>query len=149
MIRKNWKLKDVDSDAVDVLSEALGGNRVLASLLVQRNVRTIDEMHDFFSPSYAQLHDPMLMHNMKRAVDCIVQLLHDREKMLIYGDYDVDGTTAVAMVYSYLKKQGGDVSYYIPDRYSEGYGISKQGIDHAYRSGIKWIIALDCANVSK
>ncbi len=144
MVRKNWKLKDVDSEAVDVLSEALGGNRVLASLLVQRNVRTISEMHDFFSPSYEQLHDPMLMHNMKRAVDCIVQLLHDREKMLIYGDYDVDGTTAVAMVYSFLKKQGGDVSYYIPDRYSEGYGISKQGIDHAYRSGIKWIIALDC-----
>lgn len=144
MIRKNWKLKDVDNEAVDVLSDALGGNRVLASLLVQRNVRDIDEMHDFFSPSYSQLHDPMLMHNMKRAVDCIVQLLHDRERMLIYGDYDVDGTTAVAMVYSFLKKQGGDVSYYIPDRYSEGYGISKQGIDFAYNNGIRWIIALDC-----
>lgn len=144
MIRKNWKLKGVDNEVVDNLASALQGDRIIASLLAQRNVSTLEEMKDFFEPSYDQLHDPLLMHNMKRAVDCIVQLIHNREKILIYGDYDVDGTTAVAMVYSFLKKQGADVSYYIPDRYAEGYGISKKGIEYAHSEGCKWIIVLDC-----
>ncbi len=145
-MKKFWKLKPVQNlEAVKSLQESLGINEVLATLLVQRNITSYDEAKTFFRPSLDQLHDPFLMLNMQVAVDRLSQAIVDEEKILVYGDYDVDGTTSVALVYSFLKNDlQANVDYYIPDRYKEGYGISLQGIDYAQEHEQTLIIALDC-----
>ena len=147
-MQKHWNIK-ANPDALDVinLSKALGGiSPVLAKLLIQRGVRTYDEAHAFFRPKLVDMHNPFLMTGMDEAVDRIDRAIANGERMLIYGDYDVDGTTAVALVFSYLKNYAGEKSldYYVPDRYDEGYGISYKGIDYAYANGITLVIALDC-----
>jgi single-stranded-DNA-specific exonuclease len=129
---------------VSSLATALGIDRVLAGLLVQRGVRTFEQARVFFRPSLDDLHDPFLMKNMGRATERLITAIRKNENIMVYGDYDVDGTTSVAMVYSFLKLRYPNLSYYIPDRYSEGYGISKQAIDFAGDSNISLIIALDC-----
>jgi single-stranded-DNA-specific exonuclease len=116
----------------------------LAAVLLQRGIRNRDEAAQFFNPSLTDLHDPFLMRDMDKAVDRIQRALGDGEKILVYGDYDVDGTTAVALVYSYLRSLGADCGYYIPDRYKEGYGVSFDGVDYAAANGFSLIIALDC-----
>lgn len=116
----------------------------IATLLLQRGIDTPDAAHKFFNPSLADLHDPYVMKGMAQAVTRIRTALGDGEKILVYGDYDVDGTTAVALVYSYLRSLGAQCGYYIPDRYSEGYGISFAGVDYAAEHGYSLIIALDC-----
>lgn len=116
----------------------------LATILLQRGITNREEAAQFFNPSLDDLHDPFLMRDMDKAVDRIQRALGDGEKILVYGDYDVDGTTAVALVYSYLRSLGADCGYYIPDRYKEGYGISFDGVDHAAANGFSLIIALDC-----
>lgn len=126
------------------LQEQLKIHPALCSLLVQRGVTSFDEAKKFFRPSLDNLHDPFLMKDMQKAVDRIVQAMANKEKILVYGDYDVDGTTSVALVFSFLGKYYIDIEYYIPDRYKEGYGISKQGIDWAKERGYTLIIALDC-----
>ena len=133
-----------DEVVIRHLQDVLGINEVLATLLVQRSITTYDEAETFFRPSLDDLHDPFLMKDMDRAIARLNKALLQNEKILIYGDYDVDGTTSVALVYSFLKKQFKQIGYYIPDRYSEGYGISFQGIDFAEANNFSLIIALDC-----
>lgn len=126
------------------LAEQLNIDSVLTGLLVQRGIDSIDGARNFFWPKLNHLHDPFLMKDMDKAVMRIEKALANREKMLIYGDYDVDGTTAVALVYKILKKYTSDIGYYIPDRYTEGYGISRKGVEYARDNGYQLIIALDC-----
>lgn len=141
-----WILKQQgDSEIIGNLMESLSIDHNLANLLAQRNISTYEEARLFFRPSLDQLHDPFLMKDMDKAVQRVVEAIANQEKVLIYGDYDVDGTTAVALVYSYLKKHFKKrIEFYIPDRFSEGYGISIKGIDHAASEGFNLIIALDC-----
>ena len=142
-----WILnKAVDNQQVTEIAKALNIDENLATLLVQREITTYDEAKVFFRPALSQLHDPFLMKDMDRAVDRVVQAIDNGEKILIYGDYDVDGTTAVALVYTYLKKffKKKKIEFYIPDRYDEGYGISFKGIDYAAENDFKLVIALDC-----
>ncbi|MDY0101735.1 MAG: DHH family phosphoesterase [Lentimicrobium sp.] len=143
---KRWVLKERgESEKVAALSASLGIGSVLAELLVQRGVNTFEEAKAFFRPSLDQLHDPFLMKDMDKAVQRITKAIAQKEKILVYGDYDVDGTTAVSLVYTFLKEIGHEaVDYYIPDRYSEGYGISFKGVDFAHENGFGLVIALDC-----
>ncbi|WP_420150670.1 single-stranded-DNA-specific exonuclease RecJ [Spirosoma sp.] len=132
--------------AIEALTQSLNISSALAALLVQRGVHTFDEARTFFRPEMGHLHDPFAMKDMDRAVERLQQAMHPerREKILIYGDYDVDGTTSVALVYGFLKNYHSAIDYYIPDRYKEGYGISRQGIEWAAENGFSLIIALDC-----
>lgn len=132
--------------AIESLTQSLGISSFLAALLVQRSVTTYEEARTFFRPETGHLHDPFAMQDMDRAVDRLqrAMLPERQEKILIYGDYDVDGTTSVALVYSFLKNYHSAIDFYIPDRYIEGYGISKQGIEWAAQNGFSLIIALDC-----
>ena len=138
--------KDVDRQLVKSLSESLGIDEILAILLVQRGITNFEEAKNFFRPSLSQLHDPFLMKDMDKAVDRLQKAMNDGEKILIYGDYDVDGTTAVALIYTYLKNfvNKKKIEFYIPDRYEEGYGISYKGIDYAADNGFGLVIVLDC-----
>ncbi len=142
-----WILhKDVDNHQVEEIVKALGIDKNLATLLVQRGITTFDEAKTFFRPELSQLHDPFLMKDMDKAVERVLQAINNGEKLLVYGDYDVDGTTAVAVVYTYLKPffKKKKIEFYIPDRYEEGYGISRKGVDYAADNGFKLVIALDC-----
>ena len=122
----------------------MGLNPVIALLLVQRGLTTAQEVKRFFRPSLSNLHDPFLMPDMEKAVQRLNKALGDKERILIYGDYDVDGTTAVSLVYKYLRPYSTNLDYYIPDRYDEGYGISLRSIQYAEEHGITLVIALDC-----
>ncbi|MBR4119578.1 MAG: single-stranded-DNA-specific exonuclease RecJ [Bacteroidales bacterium] len=126
------------------LQTDIGVSSVICELLVQRGVKNKEEAKKFFSPQLSDLHDPYLMDGMREAVDRLNYAIGQKEGILIFGDYDVDGTTAVALVYKYLKPYCFNIEYYIPDRYEEGYGISKKCINYAYEKGIKLIITLDC-----
>ena len=144
-MNKNWVIKATgNEETITSLASELGVDRPLAQLLIQRNINTYKEAKDFFRPDLANLHDPFLMKNMDVAIQRIQEAIREGEKVMIYGDYDVDGTTAVALVYSYFKEHFKDIDYYIPDRYEEGYGISLKGIDYAAQGGFSLIIALDC-----
>jgi single-stranded-DNA-specific exonuclease len=144
-LEKKWTIKEQgDPITTRHLAVALGIDPTLANLLVQRNVRSFDEAKLFFRPVLENLHDPFLMTDMHKALDRIQQAIGQQEKIMIYGDYDVDGTTAVALVYTFLKKFSPHVSYYIPDRYNEGYGVSYAGVNYAMQHGISLVIALDC-----
>ena len=140
-----WTLKTApNKKKVSQLSNDLSVNPILASLLVQRNIDTFKKAKEFFRPSLEDLHDPFLLKDMDRAVSRIEKAIIDNENILIYGDYDVDGTTSVSLVSSYLKTITNHIATYIPDRYDEGYGISFQGIDFASDNNFSLIIALDC-----
>ena len=142
-----WILhQPVDKKQVAEIVKVLNIDENLATLLVQRGITNYEEAKTFFRPSLSQLHDPFLMKDMDKAVERVLQAINNGEKVLIYGDYDVDGTTAVAVVYTYLKPffKKKKIEFYIPDRYEEGYGISIKGIDYAADNGFKLVIALDC-----
>jgi len=142
---KRWVQKEhVDNETVASLSKALNINKHLSALLVQRGLKTYDEAKDFFRPSLKYLHDPFLMKDMDKAIDRIDKAVKKGEKIMVYGDYDVDGTTAVSLVYSFFRTFYKKVEFYIPDRYSEGYGISYKAIDFARSEGISLMITLDC-----
>jgi single-stranded-DNA-specific exonuclease len=142
---KRWTLNtDYDENAVNTLVEELKINPVLCKLLAQRGITTFDQARDFFRPSLEQLHDPFLMKDMDVAVERINQAILNKERILVYGDYDVDGTTAVSVVYLFLKSLFDNVDFYIPDRYHEGYGVSFKGVEFAHDNGFSLIIALDC-----
>lgn len=144
-MEKKWVVKDKgDVAVVKQLASALGVSESLANLMVQRNITTSKEADAFFNPGINYLHDPFLMKDMNLAVERISTAIKKNEKILVYGDYDVDGTTAVALVYSFLKDQYSNVEYYIPDRYKEGYGVSFQGLDSAAQNNCKIVITLDC-----
>lgn len=144
-MQKRWAEQELKNlKAIKELQHQLNIDEVLATLLVARGITTYEEARNFFRPSLSHLHDPFLMKGMEVAVERIQRALLSKEKILIYGDYDVDGTTSVALVYGFLRKYHYHIDYYIPDRYKEGYGISTQGIDYAHEHGITLIIALDC-----
>lgn len=145
-IEKRWVVKPQGNpEAVAAMAVATGISPVLANLLVQRGIDTLEKAKKFFNPQLSDLHDPFLMKDMDKAVERVERAVRNREKIMVYGDYDVDGTTAVALVYKFLRQIGHkDLLFYIPDRYTEGYGISTKGIDHAARKGATLIIALDC-----
>ncbi|MBC6997829.1 single-stranded-DNA-specific exonuclease RecJ [Cytophaga sp. FL35] len=140
-----WTIKPKpEQQKIDALSKALKVDDLVAHLLLQRGVSTYEEAKKFFRPQLSDLHDPFLMKDMDVAVSRIEKAISNNENILIYGDYDVDGTTAVALVSSYLQTIYPNIATYIPDRYTEGYGVSFQGIDFAHDNGFSLIIALDC-----
>ncbi len=142
---KLWNLKPQgDINDIKHLSAALNVNMVIANLLVQRGIKTFNEAKTFFRPRLADLHDPFLMKDMDKAVERLEKAIQNQEKVLIYGDYDVDGTTSVAMMYLFLKDYLQNIDFYIPDRYSEGYGISPRSIDFAAEEKFSLVIVLDC-----
>ena len=140
-----WKAKPLpNSEIVAKLSAEINVSEAIATILVQRGVDTFEKAKAYFRPQLSDLHDHFLLKDMDLAYYRIKKAITDHEKMMVYGDYDVDGTTAVSIVYSYFVTLNPDIEYYIPDRYKEGYGISKMGIDYAHENGISLIIALDC-----
>lgn len=142
---REWRLRaPADPENVKQLSAELGVDPVLATLLVHRGIRTFEEARSFFRPNLSDIHDPFLMKDMDKAVERLEKAVSGNEKVLVYGDYDVDGTTAVALVYSFIRRLTSSVDFYIPDRYDEGYGVSKKGIDWAAENGFRLIITLDC-----
>lgn len=144
-MEKRWLVKEKPTDEkIKHLTKKLNIEAVLATLLIQRGVESFDEAQDFFRPQLEQLHDPFLMKNMEPAVKRVEKAIENCEKVLLFGDYDVDGTTAVALLYNILKPYLPELDFYIPDRYAEGYGISVRGIDYARENGQSLIIALDC-----
>lgn len=136
----------VDEEKVKVLQDALKIHPAICSILVRRGIETFEQAKSYYRPRLEDLHDPMLMKDMQAATDRILAAIYQQEKILIYGDYDVDGTTSVAITFQFLEKfcQPGKIDYYIPHRYREGYGISKAGIDFAAANGFSLVIALDC-----
>ena len=132
------------SQKADELSQETGINPILCRLLIDRGVTTAEEAKRFFRPSLTDLHDPFLMDGMDKAVERINQALGRKERILVYGDYDVDGTTAVALVYRFLQQFTTNIDYYIPNRYNDGYGVSIKGVDYAKETGVKLVIVLDC-----
>ena len=144
-MQKRWaEIPLTTPELIPELQASLQINEVLARLLVLRGVHNYDEARDFFRPNIHHLHDPFLMQDMEQAIERIEQAISHQEKILIFGDYDVDGTTAVALVYRFFSKYYDQLEYYIPDRYLEGYGISYKGIDYAAENNFSLIIALDC-----
>ena len=147
MVAKRWTFKTVDKDAEQQLRTDLPNvTPAVCTLLASRGIHNFEEARKFFRPELSHLHDPFLMRGMKDAVIRITEGIDWHERIMVYGDYDVDGTTAVAVVYSFLREQypKGDISFYIPHRYREGYGVSKEGIDYAHANGYTLLITLDC-----
>jgi single-stranded-DNA-specific exonuclease len=143
-MEKRWKILPADDGNVEHLQQQLHINKLLCRILVQRGINTFKNAHDFFRPQLDHLHDPWLMKDMLKAVNRIIFAVNNKEKILIYGDYDVDGTTAVACMYQFIKSIYEDVAYYIPHRYREGYGVSQAGIEFAAGNNFSLIISLDC-----
>lgn len=142
--QKTWRIATPDADAVDRLHQQTGMDHLMCSILVQRHIRTPQEVSEFFQPNLRNLHDPFLMKDMDRAVHRLQQAIDREENILLYGDYDVDGITSVSLMYTFLGRRYGNLDFYIPDRYKEGYGISRAGIDYAKEQGVRLIIAMDC-----
>ena len=141
----HWSPKPIpNEEKIKQLQQEIGVSFEIACLLIQRGIEDFDTAKSYFRPDLSDLHDPFLMLGMRKAVDRILQATDKGEKIMIYGDYDVDGTTAVALVYSFLIQNHPNCIYYIPDRYQEGYGVSTKGIDYAKTENISLIIALDC-----
>ena len=132
------------TEAAKALAKETGINPVLCKLLLERGITSAAEAKRFFRPQLSELHDPFLMKDMSIAEERLNQAMGKKERILVYGDYDVDGTTAVALVYKFLQQFYSNIDYYIPDRYNEGYGVSVKGVDYAYETGVKLIIVLDC-----
>jgi single-stranded-DNA-specific exonuclease len=144
-MEKRWVYKEMPEKGIaESLAKSLNINPLLTSILLQRNVSTFEEAKTFFRPSLDDLHDPFLMKDMDKAVERLRRAVNAGEKILVYGDYDVDGTTAVSLVYDFLSRRYPNIDYYIPDRYKEGYGVSVQGIEWARENNFTLIISLDC-----
>jgi single-stranded-DNA-specific exonuclease len=143
-MQKRWNILKADEKMVDALQQLLKINPVICKILVQRGFETFDAAKNFFRPELSDLHDPWLMKDMDKAVARILSAINNNEKILVFGDYDVDGTTSVACMYQFLKKVHDNLDFYIPHRYREGYGVSKAGIDFAKENDFTLIISLDC-----
>lgn len=143
-MQKRWKISVADHDKVTALQDSLGINRTLCQILVQRGIDDFDKAKQYFRPQLSDLHDPWLMKDMDKAVARLVSAFENHETILVFGDYDVDGTTSVASMYRFLSNIYPAVDFYIPHRYREGYGISKAGIDYAKETGVTLIVSLDC-----
>jgi len=145
-MEKRWKILSAEENKVIALQQSLNISFPLCKILVQRDIDTFEKAKDYFRPQLSHLHDPFLMKDMDKAVSRILAAINNQEKILVFGDYDVDGTTAVACMYRFLKKiyREEQIDFYVPHRYKEGYGVSKQGIDFAKQNGFTLIISLDC-----
>ena len=144
-MEKRWAIVEQGNETITKkLAQELNIDKNLAQILVQRGITNFEDARYFFRPTLTQLHDPFLMKDMEQAIIRITKALQNQEKIMVYGDYDVDGTTAVALTYSFFSQFTSEIAYYIPDRHKEGYGISSQGIDFAAANGFSLIIALDC-----
>lgn len=143
-MQKRWNILPVDEEKTNALREALKINRTLCSILVQRGIDDFEKAKQYFRPELSSLHDPWLMKDMDKAVQRIITAFENAEKILVFGDYDVDGTTSVASMYQFITNIYSDTDFYIPHRYREGYGVSKMGIDFAKENGFTLIISLDC-----
>jgi single-stranded-DNA-specific exonuclease len=143
-MRKRWTLQPADEAIAQQLQESLHIHPILCRLLLHRGITNFEQAKVFFRPSLDQLHDPFLMKDMDMAVDRLEKALQNNERILLYGDYDVDGTTSVALMYSFLSARHKNLDYYIPDRYKEGYGVSMAGVEFAKQNGFSLIIAMDC-----
>jgi single-stranded-DNA-specific exonuclease len=143
-MEKRWHILEGDAAKVSALQAALKIHPILCELLVQRGIEDFDKAKQFFRPSLNDLHDPWRMKDMDKAVTRITNAFEQNESIMVFGDYDVDGTTSVATLYQFLKTIGPRIDFYIPHRYREGYGVSKMGIDHAKATGITLIISVDC-----
>ena len=143
-MEKRWHILEGDAVKVSALQTALKIHPILCELLVQRGIEDFDKAKQFFRPSLNDLHDPWLMKDMDKAITRIEKAFEQNESIMVFGDYDVDGTTSVATLYQFLKNIGPHIDFYIPHRYREGYGVSKMGIDHAKATGISLIISVDC-----
>jgi len=145
-MEKRWKICEADEKKVTELQKALSINTALCKILVQRGVDTFEKAKDYFRPQLSHLHDPFLMKDMEKAVSAILSAIKNNQKILVFGDYDVDGTTSVASMYRFLKKiyKEENIDFYIPHRYREGYGVSKMGIDFAKENNFALVISLDC-----
>ena len=143
-MQKRWNILATDKEQTSSLQSAIKINPTICSILVQRGITNYESAKEFFRPDLAHLHSPWLMKDMDKAVDRIIKAIHANEKIMVYGDYDVDGTTSVASMFQFLKSLHESVEFYIPHRYKEGYGVSKIGIDYAKEQGHSLIISLDC-----
>jgi single-stranded-DNA-specific exonuclease len=143
-MQKRWTILNPDEEKVIFLQQSLKIHPAICKILCQRGIETFDQAKKFFRPQLTDLHDPWLMKDMDKAVSRIINTINHQEKILVFGDYDVDGTTAVASMFRFLSKIYSQVEFYIPNRYREGYGISKAGIDFAKENGYTLIISLDC-----
>src|SRR6476469_1257378 len=143
-MQKRWNILSRDDKKTSALHSVLKVNKNLCNILSQRDINTYDSAKSFFRPSLDALHDPWLMKDMEKAVARILSAFNKQEKILVFGDYDVDGTTAVAGMFQFLKEIYSEVEFYIPHRYNEGYGVSKKGIDYAFENNFSLIISLDC-----
>jgi single-stranded-DNA-specific exonuclease len=145
MTNRAWKIKENGySGEIKQLAEELTVDPVISTLLVQRGIKTFEQAKAFFRPDLSGLYDPFLMKDMDKAVERLEFALKNGQKILVYGDYDVDGTTSVALIISFLRNYTDKTDYYIPDRYTEGYGVSMKGVDYAISHGVNLVIALDC-----
>lgn len=145
MPEKAWiSRKELNPEQIDEFARTSGISDILATLLLNRGINTFEEANTFFNPSISHLHDPFLMKDMDDAANRVIKAIENREKVMVYGDYDVDGTTAVTLMYDFLTSCGADVLYYLPDRYREGYGVSEAGVQFATTQGCRLIITLDC-----
>lgn len=145
MLKKRWKIKEINDDyAVKSLADSLNISEVLAKLLVQRDIKNFSQAKNFFRPTLDSLHDPFLMDGMEAATYRVIKALTENHLIYIYGDYDVDGTCSTALLYMFLKELGANVAFYIPKRLTEGYGISRAGIDHIHDKGASLLISVDC-----
>ncbi|RYF85720.1 MAG: single-stranded-DNA-specific exonuclease RecJ, partial [Chitinophagaceae bacterium] len=144
MANKRWRVQSTNQEKAGALFKELKIHPVLCNILVQRGIESFEVAKKFFRPQLNDLHDPFLMKDMDKAVDRVLQAFTHQEKILVFGDYDVDGTTAVSCMYQFLKAYHPQTEFYIPHRYREGYGVSKAGIDFAFENGYTLIISLDC-----
>ncbi len=144
-MEKRWEYnQEAPAAAVEQVAQSLKISPTLAGIMCQRHICSYEEAKDFFRPTLDKLHNPFLMKDMDLAVNRLYEAIQNSEKIVVYGDYDVDGTTSVALMYSFLRQHTDQVDFYIPDRYKEGYGISEQGVDWAYDNGFTLIVSLDC-----
>ena len=144
-MQKRWLVSDpIPEEEIKTLSNALKVNTAVAEILLQRKITSFAEAESFFRPKIEMLHDPFLMKGMGLAVSRLEQALENQEKVMLYGDYDVDGTSSVAMLYTYFKNRLDNLTFYIPDRYEEGYGVSEKGMNEALKKEVDLIITLDC-----
>ena len=143
-MQKRWTILQADEEKVNSLQQSLKIHRSICKILVERGIETFQQAKDFYRPQLTDLHDPWLMKDMNKAVDRIIKAIESQEKILVYGDYDVDGTTSVASMYQFLRKLTPALDFYIPHRYREGYGVSRAGIEFAKAHGFTLIISLDC-----
>src|SRR5689334_15613620 len=143
-MEKRWRILSSNKEKTESLFRELKIHPALCSVLVQRGVDSFEKAKSFFRPQLSDLHDPFLMKDMEKAVDRVLSAFPSGEKVLVFGDYDVDGTTSVACMFQFLKKHHPYTDFYIPHRYREGYGVSKTGIDFAFENQFSLIISLDC-----